>query len=128
MTQFEPAAPRPARAAQVVLLPSPAGLPDALTYLVPEPLSAIVAVGVPVVVPLSGRAQLGYVLSVGDPPPGLEPERLRSILSVPRAQAAFDPRMLELLRWIAAEYRCTLGEALPLAVPERHAAEMQTVV
>ena len=128
MSQLGSAAPRPARAAQVVLLPSPAGLPEALTYLVPEPLSAVVAVGIPVVVPLSGRAQLGYVLSVGDPPAGLELERLRSILSVPRAQSAFDTRMLELLRWIADEYRCSLGEALPLAVPERHAAEMQTVV
>jgi primosomal protein N' (replication factor Y) len=114
--------------AQVVLLPSPAGLPESLTYLVPGPLRKVVAVGVPVLVPLGGREQLGYVISVGDVADSAEARRLKPLLAVPRPESGFDLRMVELLRWLAREYRCSLADALPLAVPERHAMEVQSVI
>jgi primosomal protein N' (replication factor Y) len=112
----------------VVLLPSPAGLPDALTYLLPRSLQRVAAVGMPVLVPLGGREQLGYILAVGPRPPEGEAGRLKPIRSIPRPEAAFDGELLALLRWVAAEYRCPLGEALPLAVPERHSLELQAVL
>ncbi len=115
-------------AAQVILLPSPAGLPESLTYLVPGPLRGTAAVGMPVVVPLGGREQLGYILSLGPLAESEETLRLRPILGIPRAEAAFDPTMLALLRGVAREYRCSLADALPLAVPERHGVELQPVV
>jgi len=117
-----------ASVAQVVLLPSPAGLPESLTYLIPRSLRAVAAVGMPVLVPLGGREQLGYILSIGEIPDGLEGKRLRPLKAIPRPEPAFDTRLVELLRWVAREYCCSLAEALPLAVPERHGAELQTVV
>ena len=114
--------------AQVVLLPSPAGLPETLTYSVPEELREAVRVGAPVLIPLAGREQLGYVLATGEiPADHPEAGRLRPIRAVPRPDAAFTEHTVELLRWLAGEYRCSLADALPLAVPERHGAELQSV-
>ncbi|MCC2671684.1 MAG: primosomal protein, partial [Armatimonadetes bacterium] len=114
--------------AQVVLLPSPAGLPESLTYLVPEDLQDAAAAGMPVVVPLGGREQLGYILSVDQLPSEPETLRLKPIKSIPRPEQAFGRQTLALLRWVAREYRCSLADALPLAVPERHGAELQSVL
>jgi primosomal protein N' (replication factor Y) len=114
--------------AQVVLLPSPAGLPESLTYLVPDTLRDIAGVGMPVLAPLGGREQLGYILSLGSLADEPETRRLRPIRAIPRPEPAFDAHTAELLRWLSREYRCSLAEALPLAVPERHGAELQSVV
>ena len=97
-------------------------------YLVPSALRERMAVGTPVLVPLGGREQLGYVLSTEDLPQEPETLRLRPIRAIQRPDPAFDLHTVELLRWIAREYRCSLADALPLAVPERHAAELQSVV
>jgi primosomal protein N' (replication factor Y) len=114
--------------AQVMLLPSPAGLPESLTYLVPRSLADVAAVGMPALVPLGGREQLGYILSIGPLPDDPETRRLKPIKAIPRAESMFDAEMLELLRRVAREYRCSLAEALPLAVPERHGAELQSLL
>lgn len=129
----ESPSPEPVAVAQVVLLPSPAGLPESLTYLIPPHLAGQVAVGVPVLAPLGGRDQLGYVLSVSTLAPHtsearVELSRLRPIRSVSRPESAFDEHTVELLRYVARENCCSLADALPLAVPERHGAELQSVV
>src|SRR5688572_11281006 len=90
--------------AQVVLLPSPAGLPESLTYLVPRALRGTVGTGVAVLVPLGGREHLGYVLSVDTLPRDAETERLKPIKAVPRAEPSFDEATLQLLQWVAREY------------------------
>ncbi len=131
--ETQPDPPASVEVAQVVLLPSPAGLPESLTYLVPQALQGQVAVGVPVLVPLGGRDQLGYVLSVEPlapcrPEGRIELSRLRPIRGIPRPDPAFDVHMVELLRSVAAENCCSLADAMPLAVPERHGAELQSVV
>lgn len=118
--------------AQVVLLPSPAGLPDSLTYRVPDALQGAVTVGVPVLVPLGGRRQVGYVLRV-EPldargPAAIELSRLRPIEAALRSEPAFPERMASLLEWMARRYRCALGDVLLLAVPERHACELKSVL
>lgn len=114
--------------AQVMLLPSPAGLPESLTYLVPRSLASVAAVGMPVLVPLGGREQLGYILSVGPLPDTAETRQLKPIRAIPRPAPQFDEPMLELLRWVAREYRCSLADTLSLAVPERHGAELQSIL
>jgi len=128
MIQGGPVAAPTAEVAQVVLLPSPAGLPESLTYLIPEALRGVAAVGMPVLIPLGGRDQLGYILSVGAIPDVPETRRLRPIQAIPRPEPAFDAPTVALLRWLAREYRCSLADALPLAVPERHGAELQSVL
>lgn len=114
--------------AQVVLLPSPAGLPESLTYLIPERLRESAAAGMPVLVPLAGREHLGYILSVGSLPDQPEARRLRPILAIPRPDPGFDLQMVEVLQWVRREYRCSLADALPLAVPERHGQELKSRV
>ena len=114
--------------AQVVLLPSPAGLPESLTYLVPVDLRPAAQTGVPVLVPLGGREHLGYLLSIDELAPNGETDRLRPIRGFPRPEPAFDGHMVQLLRGVAGTYHCSLADALPLAVPERHGAELQAVV
>ncbi len=111
--------------AQVVLLPSPAGLPESLTYSIPARLSKTLAFGMPVLVPLGGRDQLGYVVSLDRLPAVPEAYRLRPIQSIPRPEPALDADAVRLLRSVAHEYRCSLAEALPLWVPERYGAELE---
>ncbi len=114
--------------AQVMLLPSPAGMPESLTYAVPENLIGQAAIGAAVLVPLGGREHLGYILDIGPLPATDEALRLKPIQAVPRPDPAFDPTMLACLRHVSQEYLCSLGDAMPLAVPERHGVELQTVV
>ena len=127
-TLFPSLGPEPLTVAQVVLLPSPAGLPDSLTYLIPEALLPVAAAGMPVLVPLGGREQLGYILSVDHLPSGPESIRLKPIKAIPRPERAFEPHTLQLLQWLAREYRCSLADALPLTVPERHGVELQSLL
>ncbi|MGV3723931.1 MAG: DEAD/DEAH box helicase, partial [Actinomycetota bacterium] len=127
-TLFPSSVPEPLTVAQVVLLPSPAGLPDSLTYLVPEALRSVADAGMPVLVPLGGREQLGYILSVDQLASGPESIRLKPIKAIPRPERAFEPHTLQLLQWLAREYRCSLADALPLTVPERHGVEVQSLV
>lgn len=127
-TLFPVPEPQPLTVAQVVLLPSPAGLPDSLTYLVPESLHSVAEAGMPVWVPLGGREQLGYILSVDQLPTEPETLRLKPIKAIPRLERAFEPHTLELLRWLSRKYRCSLADALPLTVPERHGMELQSLV
>ncbi|MGV3723719.1 MAG: hypothetical protein ACO1SX_22705, partial [Actinomycetota bacterium] len=119
---------KPLTLAQVVLLPSPAGLPESLTYLVPDALLEVIGPGMPALVPVGGREHLGYVLSVEEAAEAPEGIRLKAIKSLPRTEAAFHLHTLQLLRWIAKECYCSLADAMPLAVPERHGAELQTLV
>jgi len=119
---------KPLTVAQVVLLPSPAGLPESLTYLVPEALLGVIGPGMPALVPVGGREHLGYVLGVEQISEAPEGIRLKPIKSLPRTEAAFHVHTLELLRWIAKECHCSLADVMPLAVPERHGAELQSVI
>jgi primosomal protein N' (replication factor Y) len=81
-----------------------------------------VRVGDVVRVPLGAREAYGYVL-------GIQPESaqtsLRDIAAVAGGAPAFDPPALDLARWIAQRYCCTLREALACVV---HAASVPRVV
>ncbi len=48
---------------EVALLPSPASLPDSLTYRVPPHLETQAGVGMPAIAPLGGRELLGYIVA-----------------------------------------------------------------
>ncbi|HEU4752683.1 MAG TPA: hypothetical protein VFU47_06205, partial [Armatimonadota bacterium] len=111
-----------------MLLPSPAGLPESLTYSIPEAQRQAAVVGAPVVAPLAGRDHLGYIIAIDALPRDLESARLKPLRAIPRPDAAFDAHTVELLRWAAREYRCSLADAMPLAVPERHGVEIQSVL
>jgi primosomal protein N' (replication factor Y) len=78
----------------------------ALTYLVPPGLAA--AVGDVARIPLGSREAYGYVLEVGD----AAADGLRPIAAIASERPAFDRDGLELARWIAQRYACSLREGI----------------
>ncbi len=127
-SSIEPKAePRVELVAEVVILPSPAGIGGSLSYRVPGRLREQVQIGSPVLVPLVGRDQLGYVLAVG-PLTSTPDYRLVDLREVLSPEPSFGPVTVELARHLAAEYRCNLSDAVPLWVPERYGATLMPTV
>ena len=91
---------------------------DTFDYLVPPGLEGQVAVGATVLVTLSHREVVGYVLSVQDEPPaGVAPERVLPVRQV-LAPPAFDEVGAALVAWMSREYACPLAEAVrPFLAP-----------
>jgi len=101
----------PALFAQVALaLP----LDAELTYAVPVSLHGAIAVGMRAEVPLRGRTETGYVTAIARETTVASPKYL---LTLPDAAPLFSGEMLELCRWLADYYCCSLGEALHCAAP-----------
>ena len=63
----------------------------------PDELSADIAIGSIVRVPLSGRRVRGYVVELGD----ASPEGLKDVRSISGARSCFTPATLQTLRWAA---------------------------
>ena len=86
-------------------------------YLIPETLRGRVPVGGRVYVPFGNRPRvLGYCveLKAGCRVPDA---RLKSIQKSLDEEPLVSPLMLRLARWMAAYYRCSLGEALHATLP-----------
>jgi primosomal protein N' (replication factor Y) (superfamily II helicase) len=85
-----------------------------LTYRLPEGIDA--TVGCRVKAHVRGRPMIGFV--VGQPecaPPGLG--TILEITAAVDAQPIFDGNTLDLARWMAGAYMCSLGEALAAMLP-----------
>ena len=71
--------------------------------------------GVRVVAPFGKRRVTGFVIGAPRrPPAGVE---LRAIARRVDAQPVFDEALLELARWVADTYLCSVGEALAAMIP-----------
>ncbi|MBI3909801.1 MAG: primosomal protein N' [Armatimonadetes bacterium] len=119
--------PRPITCVDVALVGGPAALPEPLTYMVPAELRGQVRIGTAVRVPLGGRQCLGYVVAERETPPDPSPP-LRPLRELVRGEPAFDARAVRVLRWLAETYACPLADAIPLLVPERQEARLETYV
>ena len=88
------------------------------TYQVPEAKCAEdggAAIGARATAPFKGRTLTGFIVAARDrPPEGVEPRALSRIVD---REPLVDRGMLELARWIADTYLCSLGEALAAIVP-----------
>lgn len=84
------------------------------TYKIPSALS--ISEGQRVLVPFGSRLKEGYVLSICDETDVAE-EKLRSVLQVLEEYPAILPELVELAKWMAGHYRCSLCEALRLMIP-----------
>ena len=83
------------------------------TYL--DLADAATELGVRVVAPFGRRRVTGFVVGVSlRAPPDVE---LRAIGRRVDAQPVFDAALLELARWVADTYLCSLGEALAAMIP-----------
>jgi primosomal protein N' (replication factor Y) len=87
---------------------------DAYSYLVPPELADL-AVGECVLVPFGPRRERGFVAAVGRraPPDGVT---LKAVLDR-RAGVRLPPALMDLIRWAASYYRCSLGEFFAGVVP-----------
>ena len=94
-------------------------LPLELTfhYLVPEELQTLIEPGQRVRAPFGrgNRPTVGYCVSLG-PPPQIR-HRLKEIAEIIDRDPLFSPPMLDLTKWIAAEYLCGWGQVLQSVVP-----------
>ncbi|MGO0122889.1 replication restart helicase PriA [Desulfothermobacter acidiphilus] len=103
-----------------VALPLPAGR-QVFSYLIPSELEGRVAPGVQVTVPFRGRSVAGVVVEVSaSSPPGVT--EFRDLLQV-QSHSPLPPELLDLGRWVARRYLCSLGEALLAMTPPREGQE-----
>ena len=84
------------------------------TYALPEGLEA--AVGCRVSAPFGARALTGMVVAAPEAPPQGVGE-IREVRRVIDARPLFGESTLELARWMARMYMCSLGEALAAMLP-----------
>ncbi len=95
-----------------VALPLP--VDHLFTYEVPESLRDRVQVGMRAVLPVGKRIETGYVVGLSD---DTDRDDVRRLFDLPDEGPVFDASMLELCRWVADYYCCSLGEALQCALP-----------
>jgi primosomal protein N' (replication factor Y) (superfamily II helicase) len=97
-----------------VVLPLPVS--RSYTYQIPAALAGRVMTGARVVVPLRRRRAIGLVTAIDVPPPA-DAVAARAIESVPDAEPALSPALLELGRWLSDYYGSPLGLALRAVLP-----------
>ena len=92
------------------------GAPGEFDYLIPDALAGQIAVGKRIRVPLGrgNRLVVGYCVGVDRKP---VTRQLKPVQAVIDNEALITPKMLDLTRWIASEYLCSLGKVLETVVP-----------
>ncbi len=98
--------------AQIVPLATP--IDREMTYLVPDDLKRRIHIGSRVLVPLGPRWTTGIVVGFQD---RTDLERVKSIGILLDSYAVVSPDVLDLCRWMAGYYVCTLSEVLTAALP-----------
>ncbi len=95
----------------------PRGVPGEYDYLIPDSMSARVAAGCRVRVPLGrgNRPREGYCVRVETKPAGRR--RLKPVKDVIDQRSLLSPAMLRLTEWIARHYLCDLAQVLEAVVP-----------
>ncbi len=93
---------------------APPGLGLLLHYGIPEALAGGVEPGHMVVVPLRGKPTYGVVVELADSSPV---DYTKPIVRLVDPQPILPAYMLELARWIAYYYRCTLWQAIAPMLP-----------
>jgi len=92
-------------------------VPRTFSYRVGVQWAETLQVGAVVRVPFGRRERIGVVTGIGDRVP--EVKGLKEIAELLPAPYRLDPTALELARWVAAYYACSLGEAVALLLPPR---------
>ncbi|MEM1208406.1 MAG: primosomal protein N' [Planctomycetota bacterium] len=95
---------------------------EGLTYAVPTGMEGV-AIGARVAVPLGrgNKPASGYVVGLraaeDGPGGGLEPARVKAVLSVDRDGLALPEGLIELAKWVAGYYACPLGMVFASVLP-----------
>jgi len=100
--------------AQVLIDRTARGLGRPFTYTIPSQLAERVAIGSRVLVPFGPQKLVGDVVGFTDQAP---PAKLKSLIKLLDEQPLFGAEQLDLARWVAQRYCCSLREALRLVTP-----------
>lgn len=91
-------------------------------YRIPEPFQEVILPGMRVLVPFGPRLTTGYVTALSDTTDYTG--KLKSVADLLDKAPAFNPELMELLRFAADYYRVPLGELMRKALPpSMHASE-----
>ncbi|MCW5829239.1 MAG: primosomal protein N' [Deltaproteobacteria bacterium] len=91
---------------------------SALTYALPPELTRQLTAGWRVRVPWGRAEKRGIIVSLHrEPPANLDPGSIRMVLGTDGGAPLIDPASIELARWIARYYRCSIGQAVRLFIP-----------
>jgi len=86
-------------------------------YEVPPSLEGAVAPGMRIRAPFGPRSAVGVVFSVRDASASPPLRRLKALEAVLDSEPAMTSELLDLCRWLARRYCCSLGECLRLLFP-----------
>lgn len=111
--------------ARVVIDAGSTGSIDSLTYEVPEGLAGSIEIGDCVLVPLASRQAVGYVVGFEDRP---AVAGVRPLISRLDGSAKLAPDLLELARWISAQYVCPLPRVVATMLPGVMSCRVQATV
>ncbi len=100
--------------AQVLIDRAARAVDRPFTYKIPSRLAERVAIGSRVLVPFGPQKLVGDVVGFTDQAP---PAKLKSIIKLLDEQPLFGAEQLDLARWVAQRYCCSLREALRLVIP-----------
>jgi primosomal protein N' (replication factor Y) len=92
----------------------PLPLHDSFTYVVPDELAEALGIGARVQVPFGRRKLVGYVVGFLE---STELKRVKEITAVLDEPPLLTSKLLELGRWMASYYACSLGESLRAILP-----------
>lgn len=88
---------------------------NSFTYIVPDELESLAAVGVRAVAPFGKRVLTGFIINISSSTK-LEDE-IRQISDILDDEPVFNEKSLQFYKWLSDYYLSSLGEALKLAVP-----------
>ncbi len=115
-----------AQYADVVVQIDVAGLPQPLTYAVPQTLS--LAVGEAVLVPFGAQTAAGYVIGIKDECPPEMAAKIKPITAKIENAPTFDTKLRDLGQWVTEQTLCDWRDALRLIVPDVMSSQIKTTL
>ena len=112
--------------ADVVVQIDVPGLPQPLTYSVPEALT--LAVGEAVLVPFGAQTAAGYVVGFKENCPAEMAAKIKPITARIENAPAFDAFLRDLGQWVTEQTLCDWRDALRLIVPDVMSSQIKTTL
>ena len=112
--------------ADVVVQIDVAGLPQPLTYAVPEHLT--LAVGDAVLVPFGAQTAAGYIVGFKDDCPVEMAAKIKPVTAKIENTPTFDVGLRDLAQWVTEQTLCDWRDALRLIVPDVMSSQIKTTL
>ncbi len=112
--------------ADVVVQIDVAGLPQPLTYAVPNTLT--LAVGDAVLVPFGAQTASGYVIGLKDDCPAAMAAKIKPVTARIENAPTFGMDLRDLAQWVTEQTLCDWRDALRLIVPDVMSSQIKTTL